>query len=294
MVSEMIIIPIAIAPIPVFFQIILFKYWLKLKKKSMEFRIIVLIALDILMSIEISMLLAGVFIDNLIMVSLMSPIPVIINIFIMYYILRTLIKQNQKINTRTISLEKILKTGLDTSINVANNATELASSASEVNSSAEEIAATTMEVSLKAQSQANALENINQMTREIEMIAKVISTISEQTNLLALNASIEAGRAGEHGLGFAVVAEKVQKLAEEAKNSVEKTSGIVEKISVNIQKAAEGSVEISSSMEEISSSSEEQTASMEEISATAEKLGNDAKNLKEQLSQQASDNIIMK
>ena len=290
----MIIIPLAAGPIAVILQIIFFKYWLKLEKKTLEFRIALLLSLNVLLAIEISMLLAGVYVDNLVMVIILSPVSVVINMSMMYYILRTVINQNQKINTRTISLEKILQTGLDTSINVANNATELAASASEVNSTAEEIAATTMEVNLKAQNQAISLGKMNQMTQEIEMIAKVISSISEQTNLLALNASIEAGRAGEQGRGFAVVAEKVQKLAEEAKTSVEQTSEIVERISDSIQKATRGSVEISDSMEEISSAAEEQTASMEEISATAEKLGNEAQNLKEQLSQQDSNKMIMK
>ena len=284
----------AIAPIPIIIVLLIFKYWLKLQTKSIEFKISLLLSLDLLIVTELTMLLTGVLVGNLVAVAIFAPCITLVNFLIMYYILKTLINQQQKINLHTNSLEKILKTGLDTSINVANNATELASSASEVNSSAEEIAATTMEVNLKAQNQAISLGKINEMTQEIEMIAKAVSSISEQTNLLALNASIEAGRAGEHGRGFAVVAEKVQKLAEEAKTSVEKTSEIVERISDSIQKATRGSVEISDSMEEISSAAEEQTASMEEISATAEKLGEEAKNLKDQLSHQESKKSIIK
>ncbi len=294
MIDDLVMLSITVAPIPIILELVFFKYWLKLNNKSIEFRIAMLLALNVFTVTEITTFLTGVFVGNLVAVAILVPIVTSVNFSIMYYILKTIINQKKNISRHTINLEKIIQTSLDTSINVANNATELASSASEVNSSAEEIAATTMEVSLKAQNQALSLGNIKHMTLEIEMIAKVVSNISEQTNLLALNASIEAGRAGEHGRGFAVVAEKVQKLAEEAKNSVEKTSEIVEKISNSIQKAAVGSVEISTSMEDISSSAEEQTASMEEISATAEKLGNDAQNLKEQLSQQDSNKRIIK
>ena len=123
------------------------------------------------------------------------------------------------------------------------------------------------------------------MTQEIKNIAKFIVNISEQTNLLALNASIEAGRAGKHGLGFAVVADKVQKLAEESKLSVGKTTQLIETIVNNLQGVASASEEVSVGMEEISSGTEEQVASMEEISATATQLESLAEELKLQLIQ---------
>jgi methyl-accepting chemotaxis protein len=294
MVSQIFPISVAIAPVPLILEVIYFWRKLMLERKTIEFKINLLLAINVFIITEITMFLTGFFIDNIAAVLILTPFSIVINMGIVYYILSALINQKQKTNANARRLENILQSGLDTSINVANNATELAASANEVNATAEEIAATTMEVSLKAQNQAEALDKIKHMAQEIEVISKVVSSISEQTNLLALNASIEAGRAGEHGRGFSVVAEKVQKLAEEAKNSVEKTSGIVEKISSSIQLAAEGSVEISNSMEEISSSAEEQTASMEEISATSEKLGLEAQNLKAQLSQQESGKMITK
>ncbi|MEW6063596.1 methyl-accepting chemotaxis protein [Desulforamulus profundi] len=59
-----------------------------------------------------------------------------------------------------------------------------------------------------------AINKLNQTSREVFQIVDLITEIAEQTNLLALNAAIEAARAGEEGRGFAVVAEEVRKLAE--------------------------------------------------------------------------------
>lgn len=66
-----------------------------------------------------------------------------------------------------------------------------------------------------------AMEKLQEKTREVEEIVSVIFQISSQTNLLALNASIEAARAGEAGRGFAVVADQIRQLADQTKTSTE-------------------------------------------------------------------------
>jgi|GEM_PF-2319320 len=114
---------------------------------------------------------------------------------------------------------------------------------------------------------AHRIQALSSNASEVRGVLEVIYDIAEQTNLLALNAAIEAARAGEHGRGFAVVADEVRKLAERTQKSLAEINATVNVIVQGVSDASEQIGKNSQEMEVLANAAQEVEG---KINATAE------------------------
>ncbi len=162
---------------------------------------------------------------------------------------------------------------------------EIARSANSVSGVAHDSAEQALSGGKAVQDAIDSMKRISESSSQITAIIEVISDIAEQTNLLALNAAIEAARAGEHGKGFAVVADEVRKLAERSATAAQEITDLIKESGNRVDEGAKLSNDAGQILSTIVDHVKQTAEMVEQISAATEEQAATSNSIKEGMKQ---------
>lgn len=157
--------------------------------------------------------------------------------------LKAVIEQNTQTDQVATAINQMSATVHEVAHHAA-NAADAAQAADDASNTGQQLVSQMIEASSSLANEvehaADVIDKLGKDSENIGAVIDVIRAIAEQTNLLALNAAIEAARAGEHGRGFAVVADEVRSLANRTQQSTEEIQGLI----LQLQSGAHSAVEV--------------------------------------------------